>query len=73
MKKTVIFGSFLLFVSGGLMSCKKCSECHYEAMENGSEVEVELGEYCDEELETLEADGYSVNDSTVVEVHCHEH
>lgn len=52
-------------------SCNKteCHECHYE---NAQDQEVELGEYCDEELEKIEKDGYTV-DGTTYDVHCHEH
>ena len=50
-------------------SCKKCHDCHYDL--NGAEVE--LGEFCDDELEEVEANGYSINDTTVVTVHCEEH
>lgn len=51
-------------------SCNKseCHECHYDL--NGAEVE--LGEKCDEDLETLERDGIDVN-GVNYEVHCHEH
>jgi hypothetical protein len=52
------------------VSCKKnkCAECHYD--KNGAEVE--LGEKCGDDLESLESSGYMVND-TLYEVHCHEH
>lgn len=52
-------------------SCSKtgCHECHYE---DAQDQEVELGEYCDEDLEQIEKDGYTV-DGTTYEVHCHEH
>lgn len=64
-----------LFIAAGLLvlatvSCKKdeCHECHYEK----NNVEVELGEKCEDDLEALEASGY--NDGGVnYEVHCHEH
>jgi hypothetical protein len=50
-------------------SCKEhCHECHYDL--NGAEVEI--GEYCGDELEALESDGFAVGDTTY-EVHCHEH
>jgi hypothetical protein len=72
MKKLVVVAVVLGF--GAFTSCNKCHECHYEAMDaNGAEIEVELGEYCGDELEDLEASGYQLNDSTNVEVHCHEH
>lgn len=49
-------------------SCKKCAECHYD----GPNGEVELGEYCDDDLHEMEENGYVVGDTTY-EVHCHEH
>lgn len=71
MKKVVLGIVALSFI--GLTSCKKCSECHYEVVDSaGAETEVELGEFCGDDLKALEADGYTVN-NTVVEVHCHEH
>lgn len=59
-----LFGFFLI------VSCKKnqCAECHYDG-ENGAEVE--LGEYCGDDLENIEADGYS-DGTTMYEVHCGE-
>lgn len=50
-------------------SCKKCHECHYDG---ANDQEVELGEFCDDELEALEKDGYTEGGITF-EVHCHEH
>ena len=63
--KQLIFAASLLFV---LQSCKKCSECHYDL--NGAEVEI--GEYCDDDLEAIEKSGFTVADTTY-EVHCNEH
>ena len=63
---------YLLGLSIGLLSltsCEKnCHECHYDL----NNAEVDLGEKCDEELEKLEKDGYTV-DGVTYEVHCHEH
>jgi len=63
---------FLLALSFVLLavSCKRdhCHECHYDL--NGAEVEI--GEYCGDELEVIEAEGYRV-DTVTYEVHCHEH
>ena len=71
MKKVKFAFMALALLSGfGLTSCKKCSECHYE--KNGAEVEI--GEYCDDEIESLEAAGYYVAaDDTTYEAHCGEH
>ncbi len=72
-KLTLIIGASLFLFS--LNSCKKkeCHECHYEKMVNGTETEVELGEKCGDELEDLEANGFTDTDGTKYEVHCHEH
>ena len=60
----------LLSVSTFLLSCNKnkCHECHYDK----AGVEVELGEKCGDELENLEANGYSDSTGNYT-VHCHEH
>ena len=54
-----------------VVSCKKnqCSECHYDDAQG---LEVELGEKCGDELETLEANGYNLG-GVNYDVHCHEH
>jgi hypothetical protein len=54
-----------------LGACKKdeCHECHYE---DDSNQKVELGMKCEEELESLEADGYTTG-GKIYTVHCHEH
>ncbi len=67
MKKVgILFAAVALF---GFNSCKKCHECHYDL--NGAEVE--LGEYCGDELEAVEASGYVDNATgTVYTVHCGE-
>ena len=52
-----------------MTACKKeCKDCHYER--NGAEVE--MGEYCGDDIATAEADGIVVDD-TLWEVHCGEH
>jgi uncharacterized lipoprotein YehR (DUF1307 family) len=70
MKKVILFCS-VSFLAISLSSCKKeeCSICHYDDA-NGNEVEI--GEYCDDERATLEANGYSVN-GTTYPAHCGEH
>ena len=71
--KKVILG-ILAISTIGFTSCKKCSECHYEALDSsGMEVEVELGEHCGDDLKALESSGYQLSDGTFVEVHCHAH
>jgi hypothetical protein len=53
------------------VSCDKndCHSCHYD--KNGEEIE--LGEKCGEELETLEANGYTDTTGNKYVVHCHAH
>jgi len=67
MKKTAILLVSIAVFS--LNACNKCHECHYD--NNGAEVE--LGEYCGQELKDLEANGYPDSTGTVHTVHCHEH
>jgi hypothetical protein len=52
-------------------SCNKneCHECHYDKAGG----EVELGEKCGDELEKLEANGYTDADGNKYDVHCHDH
>ncbi|MFM7235091.1 MAG: hypothetical protein ACKOZM_10945 [Flavobacteriales bacterium] len=64
--------AFLSVFAMGMViaSCKeKCHECHYDL--NGAEIEI--GEYCGDELEAIEASGYVAADTITYEVHCHEH
>tara|TARA_B100000963_G_C22528682_1_gene626544 strand:+ start:863 stop:1099 length:237 start_codon:yes stop_codon:yes gene_type:complete len=67
MKKVAIFlGAVAVF---GFSACNKCHECHYD----GANGEVELGEYCGDEAEDLEASGYAdPSTGTVYTVHCGE-
>lgn len=69
MKKSML--TFGIALSALLaISCEKsCHECHYE---DANDMEVELGEKCDDELEELEANGITVA-GTTYEVHCHDH
>lgn len=87
MKKVAIFlGALAVF---SLSSCNKCAECHAATEIGGTEYElVELDEYCDDQLESIEASGYDVSDTLYltadgdslpspvypgnVEVHCGE-
>lgn len=57
-------------VVAAFASCKKeeCHECHYD--KNGTEVE--LGVKCDDEIESLESNGYTENGVNYT-VHCAEH
>jgi hypothetical protein len=68
--KSIAFFLVALTISLLAVSCQRdhCHACHYDL--NGAEVEI--GEYCGDELEAIEADGYRV-DTITYEVHCHEH
>jgi len=71
MKKSFfIFGS-VVFLAAIMQSCSKnkCHECHYD---DASGNEVAIGEKCGDELETLEANGYTDSTGNYV-VHCHGH
>ena len=65
MKKVAIFlGAVAVF---SLSSCNKCAECHAAADINGAEYEImELGEYCGDELTSIEESGYNVTDTLYV-------
>jgi hypothetical protein len=70
--KKVIFLSFVIGVSVFFnSSCNKnkCHECHYD---NASGNMIELGEKCGDDIENLEANGYTDTTGTY-EVHCHGH
>lgn len=68
--KSIAFFLLVFTISLITVSCQRdhCHDCHYDL--NGAEVEI--GEYCGDELETIEAEGYRV-DTVIYEVHCHEH
>lgn len=66
MKMLTIIAAALSFLA--ITSCNKCAECHYD---KDSE-EVEIGEYCGDDLEAIEASGFS-DSGTTYEVHCHDH
>jgi hypothetical protein len=65
MKKVgILFGAVALL---SFNSCTKCHDCHYDL--GGSEVE--LGEYCGDDLKSIEETGIVVN-SIIYDVHCGE-
>ncbi len=64
MKKLLV----IVAVGTAVASCKKCHDCHYDSPAG----EVEIGEYCGDDLKDIEDDGYTV-DGTVYTVHCEEH
>lgn len=67
MKRLILISAIIASISVGCVK-NKCHECHYDK----AGTEVELGEKCGDELETLEASGYTDTSGTY-EVHCHEH
>ena len=69
MKKRALTIAAAAFVVLAMASCKKCKDCHYDL----AGTEVEIGEFCDDDLAEVEANGYALNDSVTVTVHCEEH
>jgi hypothetical protein len=67
MKTNMLFIALLVLMAGSFSACKKnkCEECHYD--KDGAEIE--LGEKCGDEMEALEANGYTDTTGTYV-VHC---
>ena len=67
MKTNMLFIALLVLMAGAFSACKKnkCEECHYD--KDGAEIE--LGEKCGDEMEALEANGYTDTTGTYV-VHC---
>ena len=67
MKTNMLFNALLGLMAGSFSACKKnkCEECHYD--KDGAEIE--LGEKCGDEMEALEANGYTDTTGTYV-VHC---
>ncbi len=66
-KATLLVGAMIATVA--LVSCNKnkCADCHYDA--NGGEVEI--GNYCGDDLTAIEANGYTDSTGTYT-VHCGE-
>lgn len=67
MKTNMLFIALLGLMAGSFSACKKntCADCHYD--KDGAEIE--LGEKCGDEIEALEANGYTDTTGTYV-VHC---
>ncbi|MBM3164427.1 MAG: hypothetical protein FJZ80_03095 [Bacteroidetes bacterium] len=63
----VILMTFSFALAFAFVSCKKnkCADCHYD--KDGAEIEI--GEKCGDEIEELEANGYTDSTGTYV-VHC---
>jgi hypothetical protein len=55
-----------------IIGCKKdgCHECHYDGPSGQI---IELGEFCGDSLETIEANGYTDTSGVNHVVHCHGH
>lgn len=71
MKKSISLVALALVASSFLSSCKKnqCETCDY--YKGG--VDTELGEYCGDDLENIEKNGYTDSTGTTYEVHCGAH
>ncbi|MFM7667715.1 MAG: hypothetical protein ACKO7D_05950 [Bacteroidota bacterium] len=71
MKKSIFIFGTVVFLAATIQSCKKdeCHDCHYDK----AGIEVEMGEYCGEALENLEAQGTYTDSTGTYEVHCHGH
>lgn len=67
MKTKMMFIALLCLIARSLTACNKdkCANCHYDK----AGAEIELGEKCGDEMETLEANGYTDSTGTYV-VHC---
>ena len=71
MKNVAFLGSMTIIVMVLLSSCSKnkCHDCHYDK----AGMEIELGEYCGDELKQLEALGTFKDSTGTYTVFCHEH
>ncbi|MEY4659086.1 MAG: hypothetical protein ACO29Q_01080 [Crocinitomicaceae bacterium] len=71
MKNVAFLGSMTIIVMVFSSSCSKnkCHDCHYDK----AGMEIELGEYCGDELKQLEALGTFTDSTGTYTVHCHEH
>ncbi len=71
MKKVVLSSAIALVTVFAMSSCNKnkCHECHYD--KNGGIVE--MGEFCGDALEDLEALGTYTDTTGTYTVHCDEH
>lgn len=62
MKKVAILLGAVAVIS--LNACNNCAECHAATDIAGAEYELEdLGEYCNDQLESIEASGYDIADT----------
>lgn len=87
-----LFAATLTAATVGMTSCgddhhEECHECHIAWMNAAQEeVEVEIGEFCGDALEDVEANGYALVEDQIIgadtvpagsygagDVHCEEH
>ena len=95
MQKTILYSILGFFGIFLISSCEKEEECHpchiafhveHEGEDDDEEIEGEIGEFCGDELEDVEKNGYDLQDDLIVgshtipagsypasEVHCEEH
>lgn len=85
--KKVILASSLVFLLASCSEETECHECHIAFQNaNNEEVEYELGEFCESNLQDLEANGYVLTEAQIVgndtipagtyapsDIHCEEH
>ena len=92
MKKSLIMMYAFIAMSLSITSCSEdhddhgCHECHIAWQTSAGEVQGDIGEFCDEALEDVEANGYNLAEQMIVgtdtipagqyaagDVHCGEH
>jgi len=71
MKKVVLSSAIALVSVFAMSSCNKnkCHECHYDK----AGAEIEMGEFCGDELKNLETLGTFTDSTGTYTVHCDEH
>jgi|LakMenEpi03Aug12_release.lakeMendotaPanAssembly.Ray.scaffolds.fasta_scaffold4026163_1 hypothetical protein len=68
MRKISLMAVIFSMLTLGSCNKNKCAQCHYD--NNGAEVE--LGEFCGDDIENLEKNGHTV-DGVNYPAHCGEH
>lgn len=65
--KKIILISCVVFMIASCTDENGCQECHIAFQNaNNEEVEYELGEYCESNLQDLEANGYELTEQQIV-------